>query len=166
MVTAGLAKSLRAAGQRGEAIRSYRRAVESPGADPALLSEFLGLVAEEQGVVGLLRELPAYKKKVQVGQDVRLNATLSSFDAWAFLAVGNDKVASEFLIQVTPLVGLATETPTFTEDEGLACGVLLQIVSEKLGDTNRSRLFANYLKRFPIERVTAMRKVFALPTPK
>jgi tetratricopeptide (TPR) repeat protein len=165
MVTAALAKSLRAVGRRDDAIKSYRRAVEISGVDPGLLSEFLCLVVEVDGVLGLLRELPAYEKTRQ-RPDVRLNATLSCFDAWVVLAAGNDKLAFEYMVQAVQFVGQASQQPAFGGDEMLVCEVLLLVVAEKLGDTRRAAVLSDFLKHYPVERVKAMRDVFALPKQK
>jgi hypothetical protein len=50
-----------------------------------------------------LRELPAYQKG-RLTPDVRENATLSCFNAWVFFAGGNDKGASEYLLQAVLFV--------------------------------------------------------------
>jgi hypothetical protein len=139
----------------------YRRAVLISGVDPSLLSEFLCVTVEEEGVAGLLRELSALDQS-KMGLDVRRNATLSCFNAWVFLAVGDVKPATEFLAQAMPLVGLANKEPIIGSDEGLVCVVILQIVAEKLADGKRSALATEFLKRFPIERVKALRGVFML----
>jgi hypothetical protein len=163
-ITGALAKSLRALGRRQDAVRWYRRAVEISRLEPGLLAEFLCLVVEEEGVNGLLREMGALDQS-QIGLDVRRNATLSCFNSWIFLAVGNDKTGFEFLVQAVPLVGLADQQPILGSEEGLVCGVILQIVAEKLADTKRLAFATEFLKRFPPERVKAMREVFVLPKP-
>jgi hypothetical protein len=161
MVTAALARSLRAVGRREESIKWYRRAVESSGIDPDLLSEFLCLVTEEQGAIGLLQELPAYEK-ARLRPDVRLGATLTCFSAWGFLAAGKEKEAFENMVAATPYLQLAGWQSALGGEGGLACGVLLQIVAETLGDSKRSAGYTEFLKGFPAERVKALRKVFTL----
>jgi tetratricopeptide (TPR) repeat protein len=75
MITGALAKSLRGLGRPQEAIKWYRRAVAISGADAGLLSELLCLVAEEQGLIGLCRELPALDQS-RLGQDLRCDNQL------------------------------------------------------------------------------------------
>jgi hypothetical protein len=162
MMTGALARSLRFSGRRQDAIKWYRRAGEISALDPALLSEFLCLVLEEEGVPGLLRELPAYGKE-RVTSDVRQNATLSCFNSWVFLAGGDEKVAFEYLVQAVPYVLQAGQQPAFGGDEGLACGVMLQIVSEKLGDSKRLAVAKDFLKPYPADRVRTMREIFLIP---
>jgi serine/threonine protein kinase/tetratricopeptide (TPR) repeat protein len=162
MITGALARSLRALGRRQDAIKAYRRAVQISGVDPALLSEFLCLVVEEEGVNGLRRELPNYDPWQRL--DVRLNATLTYFSSWAALATGDEKAAFENMVQAGPYFRMASQQPL--GDEGLVCAVILQIVSEKLADSKRLARATGYLKGFPAERVRTMRAVFALPNRK
>jgi len=162
MVTGLFARSLRLVGRRQDAIKQYRRAVQISGVDPGFLSEFLSLVVEEEGVDGLRRELPAYDQ-VRSRLDVRLNATLSCFSSWAALARGDEKAAFEHLVLAGPYVLMAGQQPVFGGDEGLVCGVILQIVAEKLADSKRLVGVTEFLKRFPAERVKAMRELFLLP---
>jgi len=162
MITGALAKSLRALGRRKEAIRRYQRAVGISGVDPGLASELLCVVVEEEGVSGIQRELPLFDLARQK-LDVRLNATLSCFTSWAALARGDEKAAYEQLVLAGPYVLLAGQQPVFGGDEGLVCGVILQIVAEKLGDSKRLDGATGFLKRFPVERVKAMRELFLLP---
>jgi tetratricopeptide (TPR) repeat protein len=161
MITGALARSLRALRRREDAIKWYRRAVQISGVDPGLLSEFLCLVVEEQGVNGLLRELPAYDQVVR-RLDVRLNATLHYFSSWRALAKGDEKAAFENLVQAELWFRLAIRQANFGQDEALVWGVILQIVSEKLADSKRLVVASEFLKRFPPDRVRTMRKVFLL----
>jgi hypothetical protein len=162
LITGALARCHRALGGRQDAITWYRRAVQVSGIDPTLLSEFLRLVVEEQGVNGLLRELPAYD---QVWQrlDIRLNATLSCFTSWAAVATGDEKEAFEKLVLAVPYISLASQQPTFGGDEALVCGVIQHVVAEKLGDSKHLAGATVFLKQFPGERVRAMREEFLLP---
>jgi serine/threonine protein kinase/tetratricopeptide (TPR) repeat protein len=162
MLTGTLARSLRALDRRQDAIKWYRRGVEISGVDPGLLSEFLCLVVQEQGFNGLLRELPAYDQ-ARLKLDVRVNATLSFFSSWAALANGNEKAAYENLVQADPYFRLATGHHFMAGDEALVCGVILQIVSEKLADSKRLPVVTEFLKGFPAERVRSMREMFLLP---
>jgi hypothetical protein len=130
------------------------------GVDPALLSEFLYLVVEEEGMLGLAREMPAYEK-TRPSMDVRLNATLSCFSALVFIAVGEDKSASENLVSAIPYFHLANRLPVFGGDEGLVCGVILRVLSEKLGDPQRAAGFSEFLRRYPVERVNGMKELFS-----
>jgi serine/threonine protein kinase/predicted Zn-dependent protease len=163
VLTGMLARSLRALNRRDEAIKCYRRAVQlSDGSDPTLLSEFLCLIAQEQGAGGVLRELPAYNQ-VWLRLNVRPNATLASFAAWAAIAKGDDRKAFEKLVLAGPFFLQATRQPDFAGDEAVACATLLQIVSERLGDSNRLAAANKFMKGLPAERVKAMQQIFALP---
>jgi hypothetical protein len=124
-------------------------------------ARFLCLVVQEQGAEGLLRQLPAFEQ-TWLKLNVRPNATLDSFSAWAALATGDEKRAFEKLVSAGPFFLQASRQPDFAGDEALACGVILQIVSEKLADSKRLAE-ANVLKRFPVERVAGMKKLFSLP---
>jgi tetratricopeptide (TPR) repeat protein len=161
MITGALARSLRALGRRQDAIKWYRRAVQISGVEPALVSELLCLVVEEEGIEGLRRELPGYDRWLTL--DVRLNATLNYFASWAALATGDEKAAFENMVQAGPYFRLASQQPVFGGDEALVWGVILQIVSEKLADSTRLARATEFLKRFPAERVRPMREVFLLP---
>jgi serine/threonine protein kinase/Tfp pilus assembly protein PilF len=161
MITSALARSLRSSGKRADAIKAYRRAVQLSGVDPSLLSEFLCLVLEEEGFPGLLRELPTFGQG-RVNLDVRLNASLSCFNSWLFLAGGDEKTAFEYLVQACPYFLLASQQPGFSGDEGLACGVMLQIIAEKLADSKRLAIATEFLKLFPAARINSMRKIFVL----
>jgi serine/threonine protein kinase/Tfp pilus assembly protein PilF len=161
LLTAHLARSLRALGRRKDAIESYRRAVQLSDVDPTLLSEFLCCIVEEQGAHGLSRELPTFEK-TWLRLDVRVNATLTCFSAWAALANHDEKEAFEKLILAIPYVLLASQQPVFRGEEGLACGVIHHIVSEKLGASKHVGGANEFLKSFPSERVKAMKQVFAL----
>jgi serine/threonine protein kinase/Tfp pilus assembly protein PilF len=165
MITSALARSLGSSGKRSDAIKLYRRAVQLSGVDPGLLSEFLCLVLEEEGFPGLLRELPAFSQG-RVNLDVRLNASLSCFNSWLFLAGGDEKTAFEFLVQACPYFLLSSQQPAFSGDEGLACGVMLQLISEKLADPKRQAVATEYLKRFSADQINSMRKKFVLPKSK
>jgi tetratricopeptide (TPR) repeat protein len=161
-IASALAGSLRALGQRKEAIKWYRRAVEISGVDPSLLSEFLCLVVEEQGVNGLQRELPNYDL-TKLKFDVRRNATLNCFFAWAALATGDNKAAFENSAQGAAWLQIAGQQVTLPEENTLVCVVILLIVSEKLGD-QRSVQLADAVKRFfPAQRVNTLRAIFSLP---
>jgi tetratricopeptide (TPR) repeat protein len=162
LLTGALARSLRALGRRKDAIESYRRAVQLSDVDPSLLSEFLCLVVQEHGAEGLLRELPAFEQ-TWLKLNVRPNATLDCFSAWAALVTGDEKRAFEKLVSAGPFFLQASRQTDFAGDEALACGVILQIVSEKLADSKRMAEATEFLKRFPADRVKAMRKVFSLP---
>jgi serine/threonine protein kinase/Flp pilus assembly protein TadD len=162
LVTGALARSLRALGRRQEAIDLYRRAVRLSDVDPGLLSEFLYLVVQVHGVDGLLRELPAYEQ-TWLRLNVRPNATLDCFSAWAALATGDEKRAFEKLVLAGPFFLQTSREPVFVGDEGLACAIIIQIVSEKLADSKRLAEATEFLKRFPADRIRAMREVFLLP---
>src|SRR5207248_1624771 len=92
--------------------------------------------------------------------NVRPNATLDCFAAWAALAKGDEKRAFEKLVSAGPFVLQANRQPDFVGDEALACTVILQIVSEKLGDQRRLFSAIESLKRFPGAR---MKELLALP---
>jgi tetratricopeptide (TPR) repeat protein len=162
MLTGALARSHRALGRRHDAIKWYRRAVEISGIDPSLLAEFLCLVVDEEGVNGLLRELSSYEH-VLPRLDVRRNATLYCFSAWALLAKGDNQAAVDRLVQGDTYLLLASQQPVVAENEGFVCVAILQIVAEKLADSRRLARATDFLKRFPPERVKAMREVFLLP---
>jgi tetratricopeptide (TPR) repeat protein len=162
MVTAGLARSLRLSGQRKDAINSYKRAVQVSGVHPSLFSEYLCLAVEVGGVDGFLREFSTFDMST-IGTDVRRLATTSCFMSWVSLPMGNEKAAREHLAQAGSFVRQASQQPEFSGDEGLVCGVILQIVADKLADANQSAFATGLLKRYPAERISAMRKVFALP---
>jgi serine/threonine protein kinase/tetratricopeptide (TPR) repeat protein len=159
MITAGLAKSLRALGRRQEALKWYRRAVQLSDVDPGLLSEFLCLLVQEEGVDALSRELPSFEQ-TWLRLNVRPNATLDCFSAWAALATGDEKRAFEKLVSAGPFFLQASRQPDFAGDEALACAITYQIVSEKLADSKRLAEANEFLKRFPQERIKAMRELF------
>jgi tetratricopeptide (TPR) repeat protein len=162
IITGGLARSLRALGRRQDAIKWYRRAIPLSDVDPALLSEFLCCIVEEQGVDGLSRELPTYEQTWK-RLDVRLNATLSCFSAWAALANHDEKEAFEKFILAIPYVLLASQQAVFSGEEGIVCGVIHHVISEKLEASKHVAGATEFLKSFPAERVKAMKKVFSLP---
>jgi tetratricopeptide (TPR) repeat protein len=162
LVSAALAKSLRAVSRRQDAIKQYRRALLLSGVDPSLLSEFLRLVVEEECVKGLRRELPAYDQ-ARGGLDWRVNATLYCFRAWAALIGNEDKHVVEFLVEARCYVGLSGQLTAFEGDECLVCGILLEIASEKLADAKGLGVAREVLKRFPAERINATRHVFGVP---
>jgi serine/threonine protein kinase/tetratricopeptide (TPR) repeat protein len=160
MIVGALARSFRALGRRKDAIKSYRRAVGTSSLDPALLSELLCVVVEEEGVVGLLRELPALSQG-RVGAEARQNATLSCFNAWLFLAGGNEKLATEYLLQAVPYVLQAGQQ--LGGDEGVACAVIIRVVAEKLGDSRRLAIATDILRRYPVDRVKKMQEILVIP---
>jgi serine/threonine protein kinase/Flp pilus assembly protein TadD len=164
-LTSALARTNRALGRRQDAIKTYRRAVEISDADPGLLSEFLYLVVQEQGAAGVLRELPAYEQ-TWLKLNVRPNATLDCFAAWAALAKGDERRAFEKLVSAGPFVLQASRQPDFIGDEALACAVILHIVSERLADSKRLADAKEFLKRFPANRVRDMRAAFAIASRK
>jgi serine/threonine protein kinase/tetratricopeptide (TPR) repeat protein len=162
LVNTALAKSLRALGRRQEAIKWYRSAVQMSGIDPGLLSEFLCLVVELEGSNGLLRELPSYDQ-ARSRPDARLNAILCCFSSWAAAATGDEKAARESFAQADPYLHWASQKAPIGGDDPFVCGIILQIVSEELGDSKQLDGITNFLKRFPAERVRGMREVFLLP---
>jgi tetratricopeptide (TPR) repeat protein len=161
-ITGALATSLQALGQRQDAIKWSRRAAQLSSDDPNLLSLFFSFVVMEQGVNGLSRELPNYDL-ARLRVDARLNATLSCFDSWAAAAKGDEKAAFENLVQASSYIRLASQQPNFGGDYAIVCGVILQIVSEKLADSGRKDEATEFLKRFPADRVAAMKKQFSIP---
>ena len=161
MITAGLAKSLQALGHRQQAMKWYQRAVQLSNADPGLLSEFLQLVVQEQGVDGLSRELAPFDQ-TWLNLNVRPNATLDCLSAWAALAKGDEKRAFEKLVSAGPFFLQASRQSDFVGDEALACAITYQIVAEKLADSKRLAWANEFLKRFPSERVKAMKEIFSL----
>jgi hypothetical protein len=88
---------------------------------------------------------------------------MDCFSAWAALATGDEKRAFEKLVLAGPFFLQASRDPAFVGDEGLACAIIIQIVSEKLADSKRLAEATEFLKRFPAERVRTMRDVFLLP---
>lgn len=160
IIVEALAKSHRALGRRQAAISSYRRVLQISGVEPKLLSEFLCLVVEENGVSGLLRELPAFDQSPK--PDMRVSATLTCFAAWATLAKGDKDAAFENLVQAETYVRMASQQPKFGEDEGVVWGVILQIVAEELANKARAIRATEFLKKYPAERVGAMRQIFAI----
>jgi serine/threonine protein kinase/tetratricopeptide (TPR) repeat protein len=162
MITGALARSCRALGRRHDAIKWYRRAVEISAGDPGLLSELLCLVAEEEGAGGLQRELMPYKQRQSV--DLRLNATVNCFAAWAALAKGDKNGSFENVVRAEPYFNLATHQ--FVGDDALVNAVIIQIVSEKLADSTRLARATTFLMRFPAERVRAIEELFRLPSEK
>jgi serine/threonine protein kinase/Flp pilus assembly protein TadD len=161
-ITSALGQSLRALGRKQEAIKYYRRAVELSDVDPKLVSEFLCLIVEVQGIEGLKRDLPAFEK-ARLKPVARLHATLECISAWAALATGDEKAAFEFLVTAGTWMQAASHDPHLDGDELLTWGVLLNIVAERLGDSRRLAVSTELLKRFPAERVNAKREVFLLP---
>src|SRR5262249_51698767 len=156
MVTAALARSHRALGHRQEAIKWYRRAVEISGVHAGLLAEFLCLIVEDQRVDGLRKELTAFDP-LRLNPDAMRSATLSCFAAWAALGRGDAGVAFERLIQADIWYLGASQQTGRVGEEALICAVLLHIVSEKLED-KRSVQLSDFVKRFPADRVKAMRE--------
>jgi serine/threonine protein kinase/Flp pilus assembly protein TadD len=165
LMRGALARSLRALARREDAIEEYRRAVRVSGIDPSLLSELLCLVVEAHGVDGLARELGSYEE-ARKGQNLRLRAALSAFWSWAALAQGQGKAASGHLADAVSYAVLASREPTIGGEDGLACAVILRIVAEKLGNANGLAVATELVKRYPAERVSAVGKVFVLPTTK
>jgi serine/threonine protein kinase/tetratricopeptide (TPR) repeat protein len=161
MVTAALAKSLRALGRRQDAIKVYQRAVQLGAVDPGLLSELLLLVVEQDGIGGVRAALPAYDQ-ARGGLDWRVNATLYSYRSWVALTENEEKRALEFLVEASHYVALARQLPAFAGDECLACCTLLEAVSDKLADAKRLAAAREVLKQFPADRVKAMRDVFVV----
>jgi len=171
MVTGGLAKSLRLSGQRKDAVSIYKRAVQVSGVDPRLFSEYLCVALEDGGVPGLLHELSPFDAQ-RIGIDARRHATMTCFLSWVSLAVGNEKEARESMAQGVSNVLQASQNPEFGGpealaggDEALVCGVILQVVSEKLADSRRLAFATGILNHYPPERVAAMRRIFELPIP-
>jgi serine/threonine protein kinase/tetratricopeptide (TPR) repeat protein len=166
MLTGALARSHRALGHRQDAIAWFRRAMEVSGVHAGLLAEFLCLVVEDQGVDGLRRELVAFDR-VRLNPDAMRSATLGCFAAWAALAKGDDKAAFEKLVQADTSYLAASQIAASPQagpvgEEALVCAVLLQIVAEQLADKRAAGL-AEFVKRFPAERVRMIREVFTLP---
>jgi hypothetical protein len=128
MVTAGLARSLRSSGQRKDAIKVYKRAVQVSGVHPSLFSEYLCLAVEVGGADRLLRELSTFDAK-QIGTDVRRHATMSCFMSWVALPMVNENNTREMMAQAATYALQANQDPEFGGDEGLVCGVILQTVS-------------------------------------
>jgi tetratricopeptide (TPR) repeat protein len=148
LITGALARSFRAIDRRQEAIGWYQRAVQISGVDPGLLSEFLCLVVQEHRVDGLLKELPAFEQ-TWLRLNVRVNAILTCFSAWAALAAGDERAASEKLVLAGPYNLLASHQPTLGADEGLICAVILETVSRNSAEQQRAGESTEFLKRFP-----------------
>jgi len=159
MITGWLARSCRALGRRQDAIKWFRRAVEISGGDAGLLSELLCLVAQDEGAKGVQRVLLPYTQRPSA--DVRLNATVNCFAAWAALAKGDKNVSFENMVRAEPYLSLATQQ--FVGDDALVNAVILQTVSEKLADSARLASATAFLMRFPAERVRAIKEQFRLP---
>jgi len=117
----------------------------------------LGMRQEE----ALVRELSALDQ-TWLKLNVRPNATLDCFSAWAALATGNEKRAFEKLVSAGPFFLQASRQSDFGGDEALACAITYQIVSEKLGESKRLAEASEFLKRFPGDRVETMRELFSI----
>jgi hypothetical protein len=89
-------------------------------------------------------------------------SVITSFPAGVHRATDDEKAAFENLVQAAVLLTLAKEQPDFGADEGLVCGVILQIVSEFLADSKRIAIASEFLQPFPSERVKAMRDLFSV----
>jgi tetratricopeptide (TPR) repeat protein len=166
MLTGALARSHRALGHRKQAINWYRRAVEVSGGHAGLLAEFLCLVVEDQGADSLGPELAVFDR-MRLNPDVMRSATLCCFAAWAALAKGDEKAAFERLIQAETWFLAASNAASSPQaapvgEEALVCAVLLQIVAEHLADKRAAGL-TEFVKQLPVERVRALRELFAFP---
>lgn len=166
-VVSSLAQSYHALNQRKEALKWYRQAVELNGYDPRLLSKFLVLLVQEEGTVGLTKELPNYKALAS-RQNPRLNATLGAFGAWAALANGKEKEAfvkaikaGSSLAMMVKEVLTATGSLSDAEEEVVVCAVILHSVYERLGEAEELANSANVLKLLSPNKVEAARTIFS-----
>jgi tetratricopeptide (TPR) repeat protein len=174
--TGSLARSLWALGRRQEAIPAYRRATQLSEPDSNLLSEFLSLIVQEEGVDGLRRELPAFEQRWNK-LNVRVNAVLSLFSAWAALVAGDEVGAYEKFVIAGPYSLLASNQPTLDQYEALVSVTLINVISERLAESGRLTAGTEFLKRFPparvqtseymkrvpADRAKAMREIFTIP---
>jgi hypothetical protein len=89
--------------------------------------------------------------------------TARGFGQLFCLAGGNEKLASEYLIQAVPFVLQASQQPAFCAGEGLVCGVVLQIVANKLKDQKRLAVAAELLKLYSPDQVRTTQGMFMIP---
>ena len=123
-------------------------ATDVPSSVPELIRRcsrsFSVSLVEEQGVAGLLRELPIYAK-IRPRLNLRTNTILTCFDSWVFLAAGNNKAALGFLTQASTLILQANQQPLLGDDEA---DYLWSHPSGRLRETGRVAPFGN-LERVP-----------------
>lgn len=158
-----LAHSLLSLDKRQEGLQWLRQAVELTDFDARNVSRFLMLLVEEEGVNGLEKELAKFKPLL-TRFNVRLNATLTAFDAWCSIAKGKEKEASVKAAKAGVYLALVIkEASPDSEEECLVCTSILRTVAEKTGDAEILRAANEILKHFPPPRVNSIQKALVLP---